>query len=185
MKDSLIDYTVRKSSRAKRIRITIRRNKEVILIVPRFTSIKRAEKFLNEKSDWILSKLSEKQEDKILLTAKNDKRDFLQNKLKAYSLIQKKVEKFNGFYGFKYNKICIRNQKTRWGSCSSRGNLNFNYKLIYLPEKLIDYVVVHELCHLGQMNHSKKFWELVALTVDDYMGIRTFLMLIKMEIFAC
>lgn len=172
MRDRQINYSIRKSSRAKRVKIVIDQNREVVLVVPKFVSIKRAEKFLNEKSDWILSKISEKQDDKIFLVGENDNRDFLQKKLKAYSLIKKKVEKFNDFYQFKYNKICIRNQKTRWGSCSSKGNLNFNYKLIYLPEKLIDYVVVHELCHLKQMNHSKKFWELVGLTIDDYIIIK-------------
>ncbi|MCU0660293.1 MAG: M48 family metallopeptidase [Candidatus Pacebacteria bacterium] len=82
------------------------------------------------------------------------------------------MAKFNKVYKFKFNKVSIKNQKTRWGSCSKRGNLNFNYKIALLPEKLAEYVVVHELCHLGQFNHSQKFWNLVAKTMPDYLDIK-------------
>jgi predicted metal-dependent hydrolase len=83
-----------------------------------------------------------------------------------------RVEELNKPYGFVYGKIAIRNQKTRWGSCSRRGNLNFNYRVGLLPQKLMDYVIVHELCHLGEFNHSYKFWDLVAKTVPEYKAIR-------------
>ena len=87
-------------------------------------------------------------------------------------MAQKKVLKFNKIYKFKYNKINIKNQKTRWGSCSVKGNLNFNYKIALLPEKLAEYIVVHELCHLGEFNHSYKFWKLVEKTIPDYLEIK-------------
>jgi len=83
----------------------------------------------------------------------------------------KKVAKFNKIYGFEYNKINIKNQKTRWGSCSKKGNLNFNYKIALLPERMAEYIVVHELCHLGEFNHSRKFWNLVAKTMPEYQEI--------------
>jgi len=67
-----------------------------------------------------------------------------------------------------YNTIRVKNQKTRWGSCSKKGNLNFNWKLVMAPIDVIDYVVVHELCHLVHMNHSKDFWQLVASQIPDY-----------------
>lgn len=99
---------------------------------------------------------------------KGSKSDYLKYKDQALELVKNKLEQFNQFYNFKYNKITVRNQSTRWGSCSRRGNINFNYKLVLLPEELLDYVVVHELCHLGEFNHSKNFWKLVAKTIPDY-----------------
>lgn len=99
---------------------------------------------------------------------KGSKSEYLKYKNQALDLVKNKLEHFNQFYNFKYNKVTVRNQSTRWGSCSKSGNINFNYKLALLSESLVDYVVVHELCHLGEFNHSKKFWDLVARTVPDY-----------------
>ena len=86
----------------------------------------------------------------------------------ARMFVKERIDYFNQFYHFKVRRIAIKNQKTRWGSCSAKGNLNFNYKIIYLPKELADYLIVHELCHLGQLNHSKKFWALVSKTIPNY-----------------
>lgn len=94
--------------------------------------------------------------------------EYLHYKEQARVLVHTKLAYWNAFYLFSYKRISIKNQKTRWGSCSSKGNLNFHYKIIMLPEHLVDYLIVHELCHLGQMNHSKAFWDLVARTIPDY-----------------
>lgn len=99
---------------------------------------------------------------------KGSKSEYLKYKNQAFDLVKNKLEHFNKFYNFKYNKVTVRNQSTRWGSCTKSGNINFNYKLALLPENLVDYVVVHELCHLGEFNHSKNFWDLVARTVPDF-----------------
>ena len=99
---------------------------------------------------------------------------YLQHKERARVLVLARLEYFSALYrdvhgcNFTVGKVSIRNQTTRWGSCSSKGNLNFNYKIALLPEQLSDYIVVHELCHLGQFNHSQKFWDLVALALPDY-----------------
>ena len=87
-------------------------------------------------------------------------------------VIEAKLLQFNSYYNFKYNKISIRHQKTRWGSCSSDGNLSFNCKLACLSNDLQEYVVAHELCHLQEMNHSKDFWALVEKTVPNYKELR-------------
>jgi len=79
-----------------------------------------------------------------------------------------RINYFNRIYGFKINRVAIKNTKTRWGSCSSKANLNFNYKIIFLKPELANYLIVHELCHLGELNHSKKYWDLVKKAIPDY-----------------
>ncbi len=98
---------------------------------------------------------------------------YLTYKEKARSLVMHKLMLYKNIYkdlghDLDYNKVAIRNQSTRWGSCSSRKNLNFNYKIIFLPEHLIEYIIAHELCHLLEMNHGSNFWKLVSLTIPDY-----------------
>jgi len=98
--------------------------------------------------------------------------DYKKHKEEARELIMSRLEHFAYPYGFSYGKVSIRNQITRWGSCSKQGNLNFNYRLIHLPLELLDYVVVHELCHLVEFNHGRKFWDLVARAIPDYKELR-------------
>ena len=93
----------------------------------------------------------------------------------AKTLLTNKVKEFSRFMNIEINRIAIREQKTRWGSCSSLGNLNFNWKLIMMPEPIIDYVVVHELAHRKQMNHSKEFWAEVGKVLPDYKERRAWL----------
>lgn len=100
------------------------------------------------------------------------KREYLFYKIRALALVHARILYFNAFYRFKINRISIKNQKTRWGSCSKKGNLNFNYRIALLPPQLADYVIVHELCHLGEFNHSANFWKLVAKTIPNYQKIR-------------
>jgi len=105
-------------------------------------------------------------------TVKRVSKKYLENKEKARELVKARLEYFNTFYGYKWGKIAIRNQKTRWGSCSKKGNLNFNYKIVLLPPSYSDYIIVHELCHLEEFNHSENFWNLVAKTIPNWRVIR-------------
>ena len=86
----------------------------------------------------------------------------------ARKIVHERVAYYNTFYNYPIGRISIRDQKSRWGSCSSKGNLNFNYKIFFLPIELVDYIVVHEICHLGEFNHSKRFWALVEKQCPDY-----------------
>jgi len=96
-------------------------------------------------------------------------------KKKAGEVILDRLQYFNEHYSLRYNRVTFRNQKTRWGSCSSAKNLNFNWRLIMAPIEIIDYVVVHELCHLKHMNHSAAFWKLVAEAIPAHKECRKWL----------
>jgi predicted metal-dependent hydrolase len=89
-------------------------------------------------------------------------------KTKARQIFHEKLESFSKETGLRYNALKINSAKSRWGSCSSKKNLNFSYRLIMTPEFVIDYVLLHELAHTVEMNHSKKFWEIVASIYPDY-----------------
>lgn len=99
----------------------------------------------------------------------------------AREFIHARLAYWNQFYGFKYNRVSIKNTKSRWGSCSRKGNLNFNYKLALIPAHLADYVIVHELCHLGEFNHGPKFWKLVEKAMPDYKERRRALKMVRVS----
>ncbi|KND50216.1 MAG: putative metal-dependent hydrolase [Parcubacteria bacterium C7867-003] len=105
---------------------------------------------------------------------------YLEQKEDARKLVLERLEFWNRHYKFKYGRVSIRNQRSRWGSCSSKGNLNFNFRIVTLPPHLADYIIVHELCHLGQMNHSQKFWDLVGETLSNYEELMRELRKIRM-----
>jgi len=131
-----------------------------------------ADKFIREKTDWLFAKIAFFKQFKGQPIARYSHADYTKHKDRAYEQAVERVQYFNKLYKFEFNKINIKNQKTRWGSCSKKGNLNFNYKIALLPPMLADYIVVHELCHLGEFNHSPRFWKLVSKAMPDYPSIR-------------
>jgi predicted metal-dependent hydrolase len=172
LKNKNIAYKVKLSKKAQNARITMHLNGELIVTIPFFRGENAAQDFLFEKADWVLKNLEKFKnlKDKVIL--KNDKLTYKKNKEKARQIISQRVAYNNKIYNFNFNKIFIRNQRRQWGSCSEKGNLNFNFKLLYLPQHLLDYIVVHELCHLKELNHSKKFWDLVKITTPNHKELR-------------
>ena len=167
-------------SKRKTLAIEIRPDMRVVVRGPEKIPQNEIMKFVEEKQNWIKKHLVQmyfKAEE----IKKQKKEPALTNadieKLcqKALSVIPDKVKYYAEIMGVTYGRITIRNQKTRWGSCSSKGNLNFNCLLMLMPDKVLDYVVVHELCHLKQMNHSKKFWKEVERYMPDYKNYKKWL----------
>jgi predicted metal-dependent hydrolase len=167
-----INYEVKKSSRARRLRVSIYCDGTCLITVPRRISLERAKEFILDNAQWILDKLEiMKKINGNPLFLNSSREEYLKYRKEALKLAQEKVEHFNQRYNFSYHKISIKQQKTRWGSCSKKGNLNFNYKILLIPEKFCDYIIVHELCHLKEFNHSKRFWNLVEKSIPDYQKI--------------
>ncbi len=165
-------YTIRRNLRSRSVRISILGRDEVMVSAPRYVSEAAIDRFVRSKSEWIRAKLAAFAMLPEHLFLKSSKKAFEAHKAAALKLATERITHFNRVYMFSYKKVSIRNQKSRWGSCSKTGTISFNYKLALLQSHLADYIVVHELCHLGEMNHSKKFWMLVARTLPDYARLR-------------
>ena len=167
-----INYLSRVNSQARRLRLIIHSDGQLTVSRPRWLSERKVEKFIKKKEVWIIEKINYFKSKPLNILRQGSRQDYLDNKNKARELIQERLDYFNQFYNFKYQRFSVRDQKTRWGSCSKKGNLNFNYHLIYLAPAIRDYIIVHELCHLKEMNHSPRFWNLVAKTAPNYMQRR-------------
>lgn len=161
-----LDYTLSFRAGARNLRLSIKKTGEVRLTMPKmFFAERTAEKFIIKEFDWIFDKLKHTEPKDVKLG------DFDKYKEIARAKIEKKVEEFNKIYNHNYGRISIKRTSTRWGSCSSKGNLNFHYKLIFMTEEMMNYVVIHELCHLKELNHSKNFWRLVEVAMPDYKRV--------------
>lgn len=166
-----------RSSR-KTLAVQVRADGTVIARAPLRMSKERILGFLSEKASWICMQQGKMQERErmrqqacIHLDAKQEK----ELRERAKSVLTQRVGYFARQIGVTYGKITVRDQKTRWGSCSQAGNLNFNFRLILAPPEVLDYVVVHELCHRRQMNHSAQFWQEVAQVLPDYRARKAWL----------
>jgi predicted metal-dependent hydrolase len=167
-----VTYTIRESARAKRIRIAVYRSGEVVLVKPKGTSNRLAMAFFESKKDWVHAKLQEMPLEKNLDLHSDSGYHYLLHKPSARTCAEEKVRQWNLFYNFSFTRIEIKQMTSRWGSCSSSKTLCFNYKILFLPEELQDYLVVHELCHLAEMNHSSKFWDQVGRSLPEYKALR-------------
>ena len=166
-------------SRRKTIAIQVNSDLSVTVRAPYGVTEKYIEEFLNKNEAWISKQMNEIKVKKKSVESGNVENVTL-DKIKALAdqalkIIPARVEYFARIIGVTYGNITIRNQKTRWGSCSSKGNLNFNCQLMLAPPEIIDYVVVHELCHRKEMNHSPAFYAVVASVMPEYKACEKWL----------
>ena len=156
-------------SRRRTLGLEVKGDGTVNARVPMSAPREIVERFFEEHKEWILKKryewgMNKAVDSSKILPAVGRK----EGKQKIKKLIEERVAYYARIMGVTYQRISMRNQKTRWGSCSSQGNLNFNNRLLFVPEELVDYVVVHELAHRKEMNHSKAFWDVVEKYMPDY-----------------
>ncbi|MFC2024486.1 M48 family metallopeptidase [Chloroflexota bacterium] len=145
-----------RSKRAKRVSISVKPFQGVRVAIPYSSSFRKAEEFVHTKAAWIKRHLEKIKQYERLYNNSPENADYI-DKTKAKITLTKRLEFLAGKYGFSYNRVFIRNQRTRWGSCSSKNNISLNMKLVRLPEDLVDYVILHELTHTIRKDHSKAF----------------------------
>lgn len=166
-----MNYEIIRSSR-KTLALEITRDGQLKVRAPYKVSRKEIQNFVKSKESWIFKHLKRIEETKAEQPEPLSSEEIEKLVQKALQVLPEKVEHYARIIGVTYGRITIRNQKTRWGSCSNKGNLNFNCQLMRLPEELQDYVVVHELCHRKEMNHSSDFWKEVEYIMPDYQERR-------------
>lgn len=176
IEDKTMDIEVRRSSR-KTVSIEVTKEAKVLVRAPQRMPMWEIQRFVNENAGWI-TKHIQKAEEKQKEQQKEQPLTMEQIHQLAEQALQElpqKVAYYAERIGVTYGRITIRNQKTRWGSCSGKGNLNFNCLLMLTPPEVQDYVVVHELCHRKEMNHSQRFWHEVEKVLPDYRERRKWL----------
>lgn len=218
-----LDYTLRTSARARRVRLVIQPGGALEVVAPHSATLARVEAALHEHEAWILrtrARLAQVNpaapseplaEGRLLSCAGRSLRLSLRTgapqgrfhvsiegdrltltlpqtdealahaalerwyRRQAHTVVAERLAHWNTHYGFTWTRVAIKEQKTRWGSCSRQGALNFNWRLLLAPLPVLDYVVIHELCHLKEPNHGSRFWALVAQTCPDYRERRGWL----------
>ena len=176
-----IDYTIVRSKR-RSIGFEVRPGGKITVRIPMRASVNSVKEIIEDKKDW-LYEMYLKQKDKIDTDSlreaeRNDPRTaYLEKKYRqaAKRYIYERVEYYIDMIGGHYSSIRIGDQKTRWGSCSNNGTLSFSWRLMLAPPRVLDYVVIHEICHLTYMDHSKNFWDLVSVYDPDYKEHRKWL----------
>ena len=159
----MVSYELKRFRTSRCVRILIR-PAGVLVTAPTRVSKREIDRFVTSKEAWIQSHLSQLPAEKPPM--RPAKRERLRRRSRI--VVDTMLGRVNKFYRFSYKRVFIRDVSSRWGSCSESGNLNFSLKACLLPEPLLEYLVTHEVCHLREMNHSERFWALVARTLPDY-----------------
>lgn len=169
-----IQYSIKKIRGSRSIKISVHEDGRVSVSLPKWVTLKTAHNFVEEREDWIRAqqeKLQEKQDQMPEhLKIRKQHPDTPANRKAARKIITERLEEIRQqhYPQSRINRVSIRNMRTRWGSCSSQGNISISYIVAFLPPELRDYVLIHEIAHLTHLNHSKQFWQLVSRADSQY-----------------
>jgi len=167
-----VPYTLKKHPRSKRMSLTLLDDGRLVVTIPRRGTNRGAERFIRERSTWIQKYINVNHALSYKERQHTYDREYKARRREVLEFVERKVSHFNTKYRFSYNKVYVKNHRAQWGSCTGKKNLNFNYRLIHLPEDLQNYLIVHELCHLREFNHSQRFWKLISLTFPNYKSLK-------------
>ncbi|OGH77297.1 MAG: hypothetical protein A3G08_03835 [Candidatus Magasanikbacteria bacterium RIFCSPLOWO2_12_FULL_47_9b] len=163
-------YSIKRHRQAKRLRILVHGNGQVVVTAPMRTKQGHIERAVRNHQAWIVQSLQDvfQKQRRWEIPDHITQERYSACRARAKKFICERMNVFNTHYGFAYHAITVKDMHSRWGSCSHKKNLNFHYRLLFLPLYLADYVIVHEICHLKELNHSKEFWRLISETIPDY-----------------
>ena len=173
IEDKTIPVVLERKER-KTLSIGIQEDGSLMIKAPLYMKKETIERFLNQKRYWIYKqakRMEDNRKNQIVYSREQERVLRQQARIK----LTERTDYYKTILGVNYKRIRIADQKTRWGSCSSTGTISYNWHLVLLPDAILDYVVVHELCHLRQMNHSEDFWKLVEGMLPDYQSRRKWL----------
>ena len=160
-------------SRRRSLSLELKRDGTILVRAPLRMSRERIEGFVLEHRDWIEKRRRQLETEEAVELLSQEELAAL--KKRGREVFARKAAEYAAKLGVRYGRVCVRCQKSKWGSCSAAGNLNFNCLLLLAPEEVLDYVVVHELCHRLEMNHSPRFWQAVEGLMPDYRARRSWL----------
>lgn len=164
-------YVLRRRARMRSIRFMVKSDGTLVVSAAKYVPLFMIERLIVQKKEWI-----DAQRERLLsrprLVPPSTAAAYQLHKRRALEVLTERVEHFSRIYGLAPTKIKIGRATTRWGSCSKSGVLTFTYRAIFLEPNLLDYLVVHELCHLKEFNHSLRFWKLVGVSIADYKVLR-------------
>ncbi len=167
-----LPYRLRVSVRARQLRLSVNEYGEVSLTVPKRYSRARAERFLIEKGEWVLQQLEKIAKNPGRVRLPTGQLNFMRHKATARRLVMQLIAELQPLYNVTVKHVSVRDQKSRWGSCSRDGRLSFSYKIVFVPPEAARYIVAHELSHLKEFNHSRAFWGWVSKSVPNHQELR-------------
>ena len=161
---ALVEVHVRRSERARTTRATFLPGRPPEIVVPAATSERGIDRAIGRHRAWLARQLARAPERTLSFPLLSEREGRRRTRAAVSALARAEADRL----GVSYGRVVVRDQRTRWGSCSSRGTLSFNWRLALAPPDVLDYVVVHELCHLREPNHSPRFWRLVEDARPEY-----------------
>lgn len=167
--------TIKRRRGSHNISLRVLPGGEVTVNAPYWIPITAINAFINRQSAWLTDKINLLKNVPKPRSRSEIIAEYSKLKSQAKKLATQRLDYYNHYYNFSYQRVSIRNQSSRWGSCSHSGTLSFNYRIALLEPEFRDYIIVHELCHLGQMNHSPAFWTLVSKTFPNHKKLRKLL----------
>ena len=177
-RDLEVNYVVKKRRGSKSMRIRLEDDGSLCLTFPHYIPYALAPGFIKEKFDWVEKQLNNLQDSEVVHVSMAD---LVALRRLTLEKVGQSLLKYNSQYNFEVGDVTVRKYKARWGCCDRKGNLTFNMNLGALPQEVLDYIVVHELCHIKEFNHSPRFWRLVEQTIPNYKQVIKRLKRIKIE----